>query len=264
VCLIAYDRYGRPETFRVLLRDSADIVELAYAPWWNPRHTLWVLGIMMVCFAGAVSWVTVLRGQVRRQTLELRDANQALKRLSVEDPLTGIANRRKFDETLTIEFNRARESKTALSMLMVDIDYFKALNDEFGHQRGDQCLVEVVRALESASLRNTDLLARYGGEEFAVILPETGGAGAIAVAERMRLAVLSLDIPLACSPHNRRLSISLGVATMHPDTAALPSSLVAMADRALYQSKERGRNRTASLDGILEPGACPMVSGGGA
>ena len=180
---------------------------------------------------------------VDERTADLQEANQTLQRLSCLDPLTGIANRRKLDETMQQEFAHAQKTQAPVSLLMVDVDHFKGLNDAYGHQRGDECLIQVVRTIEAIPLRRSDLLARYGGEEFAVLLPCTGVNEAKVVAERIRLAVEVLNIPNCGSPRWKHLSISIGVASVQPDTGAQLATLIERADQALYRAKESGRNR---------------------
>jgi diguanylate cyclase (GGDEF)-like protein len=241
VCLVTYDQYRRAESFHLLLRSADDIVVVERASFWNLQNALRALSVMAVLFLAAVF-------SVARQAIQLREANASLLRLSFQDGLTGVANRRKFDETLEKEFRQASKSCTSVSLVMLDVDHFKALNDRHGHQRGDACLVQVAQALRSLSLRKADLVARYGGEEFAMILPGSDGEGALAVAERIRLAILDLAIVHEVSPFNGLLSISAGVATLSPDFSSSPASLIALADRALYQSKALGRNRTSCVN----------------
>src|SRR6202011_3421462 len=158
-------------------------------------------------------WIAVLRRHVATKTNQLREVNERLRRAAVEDALTGAANRRRFDEMLETEVSRGARTSTPVSLIMADIDYFKAVNDLYGHQAGDQCLIKVARSLRESASRATDVLARYGGEEFAVILPNTGDEAAAALAQSMRRAVENLAIPPKASPFNDRLSISLGVGT---------------------------------------------------
>ena len=237
ICLVTFDQYRRAESFRILVRNSHDVVVLKTAPWWNPRNAFRAVSVMALLLLIAVFWVA-------RQTLGLRRANACLQYLSFQDGLTGVANRRKFDEVLEWEFRRAKHVATPISLIMVDIDYFKALNDRYGHQCGDECLVKVARALRSIPLRSSDLLARYGGEEFALILPGTDAEGAFAMAELIRTAVLDLAIKHEDSPDCRVVSISAGAATVQPSGRDSSASLIGLADRALYQSKAGGRNRT--------------------
>jgi diguanylate cyclase (GGDEF)-like protein len=192
-----------------------------------------------------------LEARVAERTRALEAANEALGRLAALDGLTGIPNRRSFDETLLRECRRAHREGIPLSCIMVDIDHFKAYNDTYGHQAGDDCLSQVAQALETCNNRPSDLVARYGGEEFGVILPATEAAGAHMVAERMRLCVAQLEIPHAGSSAAAHVTLSLGVATMNAGDAS-PESLLQAADRALYQAKRRGRNQVALAQAVVQ------------
>jgi two-component system, sensor histidine kinase LadS len=175
--------------------------------------------------------------------VDLRRANAELLRLSSTDPLTGLANRRVFDHTLELECLRLNRSGTAVSLLMIDVDHFKALNDSEGHQRGDECLMQVAAELARLAKRQTDLAARYGGEEFAVILEATSAANAERLGESTRLAILALKLPHPASPIAPFLTVSVGVATATLQGWKTPDELVAAADGALYSAKRSGRNR---------------------
>lgn len=177
---------------------------------------------------------------------ELAEANKILEKLSSLDGLTGVPNRRRFDEVLKQEWQRAVRHSTALSLVMLDIDFFKLYNDTYGHQGGDECLKRVAKALEGAARRETDIVARYGGEEFAAILPETGSKGAFDVAEALRAIVEKQGIPHESSKVSDHVTISVGVATWLPEKGSNPEQLLAAADQALYKSKENGRNRVTS------------------
>jgi diguanylate cyclase (GGDEF)-like protein len=177
-----------------------------------------------------------------RAALELH--NISLRELADSDALTGLANRRRFEDTLTFEYERARRSGLPFSLILLDVDYFKKFNDRYGHVAGDDCLRRVAGAIATGPRRPTDLAARYGGEEFAVILPDTDREGARAVAENIRLAVETLNMP-----HDDSLTgcvtVSLGVHTSHPATEAdttCPLACIEAADRLLYQAKKDGRN----------------------
>ncbi|MHB8791149.1 MAG: diguanylate cyclase [Desulfobulbaceae bacterium] len=174
---------------------------------------------------------------------ELAEANQILQRLSSLDGLTGIPNRRRFDEVLKAEWQRAIRHSTSISLIMLDIDFFKLYNDRYGHQGGDECLKNVAKILDGSARRDSDLVARYGGEEFAVILPETAMKGAMDVAETMRANIERRNIPHASSKVSDHVTVSMGVATWVPERGSEPAELIAMADQALYKAKESGRNQ---------------------
>lgn len=185
-------------------------------------------------------------GQLSAVVETLRDltdekmAQVALEQLATRDGLTGLANRRCFDDTLHAEWARAQRQKQPLSLLMVDVDNFKAYNDAHGHLGGDECLKRVARAVAS-EMRANDLVARYGGEEFAVILPNQSLKGAAIVAERIRSRVEQLQLPCRFTSGHVTVSIGAATALAGPDTQS--SQLVAIADAALYRAKHLGRNR---------------------
>ncbi len=180
--------------------------------------------------------------------LKLEESNAELQRLTHLDGLTGVANRRRFDEFLDTEWRRARRNGLPLSVALVDIDYFKRYNDSYGHQGGDECLRQVAGALASAVRRAGDLMARYGGEEFAAILPEVPHSGACTVGRSLHQGVVNLALPHSASAVAAHVTISVGVATLRPFDLPDGSGarLVALADEALYQAKREGRNRVAS------------------
>ncbi len=173
----------------------------------------------------------------------LEEANTKLQELSSIDGLTGIANRRFFEQFLEKEWKRALRYFRPLSLIMIDIDVFKAFNDNYGHLAGDDCLRQVAQALQDAIKRPGDLVARYGGEEFAVVLPETETDGALSLAETLRLAVESLNINHMFSLVCNIVTASLGVGTMVPDCLTSPKTLIEHADKALYIAKQKGRNQ---------------------
>ena len=182
---------------------------------------------------------------------QLDVANHELKRLSASDGLTGIANRRFFDDYLSREWRRAQREDAPISLLMCDVDHFKPFNDTYGHQAGDDCLRQIANALSGTMERASDIVTRYGGEEFAIILPQTPRAGAQLVAERVRLAVEALNLPNAASPQ-AIITISIGLATMRPNNQNVLQGLIQNADRALYRAKSLSRNVVYSYDENLD------------
>ncbi|SEG07730.1 sensor domain-containing diguanylate cyclase [Marinobacterium lutimaris] len=176
---------------------------------------------------------------------ELRAANRKLEALSYQDGLTGVANRRLYDQTLEKEWNRAHRNGTSLSLVVIDIDHFKDYNDQCGHLQGDQCLIQVANVLRDIACRSSDFFARYGGEEFVLLLPETGRDAARDIAERCRRAVVDEAIPHPASSAGNVVTISLGVASVMPAEGMEPSQIFEIADRMLYQAKRNGRNRIA-------------------
>ncbi len=175
--------------------------------------------------------------------IELEAKNIELERLSSQDGLTGIANRRIFDEFSQKEWGRAARDNSQLSLVMIDIDHFKTYNDNYGHQGGDDCLRQVAQKLASTVNRPSDLVARYGGEEFVVVMPGTDLEGAKSIAEALCEGVSSLGLAHAHSSTADHVTISLGVASMSPTVDGKPEDLVVKADGALYLAKESGRNR---------------------
>jgi len=176
---------------------------------------------------------------------ELEAANQKLAELSITDGLTGLVNRRHFDEVLAAESARAQRTKQPLAILMIDIDWFKKYNDHYGHQAGDVCLSRVASVLKSSARRPSDLVARYGGEEFTVITADTDMDKAGKLADALCRAVAALEIPHAQSLHGK-VTISIGFATDVPDHENGGEALLRRADTALYQAKDAGRNRVAA------------------
>lgn len=176
-----------------------------------------------------------------RDMTDEKRAQIALEQLATRDGLTGLANRRCFDDTLHAEWQRALRQQQALSLLMVDVDHFKDYNDAHGHLGGDECLQRIAGAVAS-EMRANDLVARYGGEEFAVILPNQSLKGAAIVAERIRSRIEHLQLPKR-KDARQYVTVSIGAATALPAPESLPSQLVATADAALYRAKHMGRNR---------------------
>ena len=218
--------------------------------------------VVGICLLALLTWSTIrlrmraahtrhaeLEREVEARTEELLDtkreleeANRILQQLAVEDPLTGVANRRAFEERLEQEWRRAGREATSLGVLMIDLDRFKAYNDSLGHGKGDECLTRVARELATGLRRAGDLLARYGGEEFAAILPDTDGEELGILAETLRRRIEELAIPHPDSPVSDRVTVSLGGASVVPRHHEEPALLVRAADRALYDSKRMGKN----------------------
>jgi len=174
---------------------------------------------------------------------EVRKGNDILRRASAIDGLTGIANRQSFDECLDREWRRAAREQWPISLIMLDIDYFKLYNDNYGHQGGDECLKKVAAVLAAAVKRPADLAARYGGEEFMVVLPDTDIRGATEMAEKLRIEVEILGVPHAFSAAASVVTISIGVASLVPGQNREASHLVKLVDTMLYAAKHDGRNR---------------------
>jgi diguanylate cyclase (GGDEF)-like protein len=174
---------------------------------------------------------------------ELREANAMLNELSVRDALTGLYNRRHIDAVLETEMRRCARNQKPISLLLIDVDFFKNLNDGYGHQHGDECLRAVARVLETFPRRGYDVVARYGGEEFVLLLPEADAETALDVAESIRQAVLALQIESGGSAAGEVVTVSIGVCCESPRPGDDPGELVRAADMALYTAKRRGRNR---------------------
>jgi diguanylate cyclase (GGDEF)-like protein len=176
---------------------------------------------------------------------KLKAAYEEVEKLAVVDPLTGIANRRRFEEYLETEWRRALRDRQPLSMVLIDVDLFKPYNDTYGHVRGDECLKRIAETTMAVVTRAGDLGARFGGEEFAIILPNTLEDGALSIARRLRAAIENEQIIHEASPHGV-VTISAGCATIIPEVGIGPSQLVEWADLAMYEAKRRGRNRVCT------------------
>lgn len=232
------------------------------APWWQTVPALlgFLLAVGLLAYGIAVLRTMRIRRRneeleavVRERTRQLAEANQALERLATMDGLTGIANHRVFQEQLAREWSRAGRDGTDLSLLMIDIDAFKAYNDALGHQAGDSCLRRVAQVVAEYAARPGDLAARYGGEEFAVILARTDEEGARIVAEKIRTAIETLGVPHPASPVARSVTVSVGIASVQPTSGVSPASLVTVSDDGLYRAKRSGRNRVCA--GSPTPGS---------
>jgi len=178
-----------------------------------------------------------------KELLELKEVNCYLENLSTVDGLTGIPNRRRLDQFIEMSFKNAMREQQPVALVMADIDYFKAFNDNYGHLKGDDCLIIVAKTLLSCIKRPTDLVARYGGEEFIAVLPNTDKKGALLVAERMRESIDKLAVTHEYSQVAACVTISLGVAEMIPKQSDTILEFIHIVDNALYQAKQNGRNR---------------------
>jgi diguanylate cyclase (GGDEF)-like protein len=208
------------------------------------RCLVWLLAANALGFAAANGLHRSLRAQFAQSLV--------LQQLLSTDALTGIANRRRFDAALEREWRRCERASAPLSLLMIDVDHFKAYNDHWGHQQGDDCLRLVARLLLNSAGRPGDLVARYGGEEFVCLLPEVGPEGARAVAARLMAAVARANVPHPRSPTSLWVTVSIGSATA-TDFSEGPHALIALADQLLYAAKNAGRDRI--VEGELKRGA---------
>ncbi len=219
-------------------------------PLWAYRALVWA-GLAIVAGGLLAAYIVSLNVRLSAslrtmgaQAEKLEAANNELARLSTTDPLTGLFNRRYFDETLALELKRANRSGNALSMLMIDIDHFKKYNDALGHPAGDACLRQVAEVLRRNAQRAGEFAARIGGEEFAVIASNLDAAGAQLLAERILRDMATLQIPHPATPLGH-VTVSIGVSSLEGGSDRTPEQLVGQADDALYRAKEEGRNRWA-------------------
>jgi diguanylate cyclase (GGDEF)-like protein len=218
------------------------VIGAEYTPWLAA-----LLGVALM-MGGLYRWrLRVLRYQqgelmrlVRERTQQLEEANRKLAHMSYLDALTGVSNRRSFEEELSMEWRRATRTGSRLSLLMIDIDGFKPYNDSLGHQAGDAGLRDVARIIDEGAKRAGDIVARYGGDEFAVLLTDTDLPGATALAERIRETIEARG--LRAPANQATITVSIGVATMTGSEDGEPSALVRAADGALYHAKRDGRN----------------------
>ena len=222
--------------------------------WYDTAFQSSVIVALVILGVGLFGWVFI--HQVRdgeRIEADLRKAQEALELIATHDSLTGLANRRLFERALDIEFARGARQLSSLSLVMLDIDFFKRYNDTYGHVAGDHCLAEVARALKSCCHRKADLAVRYGGEEFAVLLPNTDIHGALAIAEQIRRSVMDKNITHSGSPTGY-VTVSLGCYAFIPTGRDSIEVFIERADAALYQAKHSGRNRSCvlSMEGGVE------------
>ncbi len=186
--------------------------------------------------------------RIDERTAQLRKANTALAETSIRDELTQLSNRRRFDEVMDIEFKRLRRSRAVLSLIMLDLDFFKGLNDSLGHVAGDECLIQIAKVLDNMAGRVTDVAVRYGGEEFVIILPETDFEGAFSRAEEIRRRIIDINIPNPASTVRNCVTASFGVVSLVPTSVDSVKDIVELADEQLYIAKDKGRNRVEGRD----------------
>ncbi|MBN2898432.1 MAG: diguanylate cyclase [Clostridia bacterium] len=204
---------------------------------------------------GAVDYITrpfnpvIVKARVNTH-MELKRYRDFLENMSLIDGLTGIANRRKFDEYFDIVWNLGLREGIEQSVILIDIDHFKSYNDSYGHQAGDDCLIRIAREIASHVRRKTDLVARYGGEEFVCILPDTSEEDALKIADHLRQSIEALGIPHKASEVSSCVTVSVGVATIVPMQGMLSQGLLKAADQALYYSKQSGRNQVAAYPNL--------------
>jgi diguanylate cyclase (GGDEF)-like protein len=209
-----------------------------FAPW---RRAAWLVSIATGVLCVGLLWLTwALCMELRRR----HRAEQVLSELAATDALTGLANRRTLDERLRLEWDRAQRSTESLSVLMIDVDHFKAFNDRHGHQGGDEALRAVAHVIASHIRRPADLAARYGGEEFAVVLPNTDAKGAWVIAEHIRKGVQHLP---RVAGDEQPITVSIGLSTWQKHSRISLEDLLLKADQALYQAKHSGRNRIVDV-----------------
>jgi len=222
--------------------DTADIPVIFVTALSAPEDETRALGAGAADFISKPVNAAVVRARVRTQ-LTVKRQRDALRALVLTDALTGVANRRAFDERLVAEWRRCGRIGLPVALVLVDVDHFKLYNDFYGHPAGDNTLIQVASAMRRAAGRTQDQVARYGGEEFAILLPQLDARGAVGVAKRLMLELERMAIPHGASPTAPHLTASMGIAGMVPGEHSIPADLVQVADVRLYQAKAEGRNR---------------------
>lgn len=237
---------------------AASSKEAILKGWYGTAYQSSVIVALVILGVGLFGWVFVQQVRDReRIEADLRAAQEALEVIATHDSLTGLANRRLFERALDIEFGRGARQSSSLSLIMLDIDFFKRYNDTYGHVAGDHCLAEVARALKGCCQRKADLAVRYGGEEFAVLLPDTDIHGAFVMAEQIRQRVVDKNIAHSGAPSGC-VTVSLGCYSFVPSGRDSIEVFIERADAALYQAKKTGRNRTVVF---VQEGAAETLVG---
>ncbi|GKQ53548.1 sensor domain-containing diguanylate cyclase [Bradyrhizobium sp. Ce-3] len=249
------DRPRLEQAIDALKRGEAEEARIIYRTRHREKNSIWVETALRVTRSSMSNEIDGVVA-ISRDMTEQKDLQDKLAALATSDGLTGLANRRHFDERLAEEWARAKRDGTPLSLFLIDVDHFKKFNDQYGHQAGDACLRSLARILVAQVRRPADLAARYGGEEFALLLPNTDADGCVEVGERVREALRELGMLHALNPPSRLVTVSLGGATNNPTQSVAGESLVAAADRALYAAKEAGRDRLVMSGQVVAwPGA---------
>ena len=237
-----------------LVVSAASSKDTILAGWYETAFRSCLIVALVMLGVGVFGWVFIRQVRVgERVEADLRKAQEALELIATHDSLTGLGNRRLFERALDIEFGRGARQQSALSLIMIDIDFFKRYNDTYGHVVGDHCLAQVARSVKNCCHRKADLAVRYGGEEFAVLLPDTDIHGAMTIAEHIRRSVMDKNIKHSGSPTGY-VTVSLGCYSFVPTGHDSMEVFIQRADAALYQAKHSGRNRSAvlSMEGGVE------------
>lgn len=222
------------------------------SPWWYCIFLIVSVGIVIAFqrfkWRRLIKREKDLKREIGEREKELKEVKSELERLTIHDALTEIYNHRWFAQFFEYEWKRTVRKGGPISLIMIDIDFFKKFNEIYGHEKGDECLVSIARILQETVKRSSDIVARYGGEEFVIILSGTDKRGVDVVAENARRAVERLKIPYPSSPLSDHMTVSLGCVTMHPRQHLDSSVLIKAAEEALYLSKKEGRNRVTHID----------------
>ena len=253
VCLISESQSARdfwdPKAFHILLRSRADLVVISRASWWTAEHTLLLLAVVLAGTMAVLIWVVALRRRVAQQTALLRDSEERFRHMALHDALTGLATRLLLQDRLDVALASAERHRTRLAVLMVDLDWFKQINDTRGHQAGDEVLRVAASRLQDA-VRKEDTVSRLGGDEFVVLLPDLSDPQA---AERTAARIVqSLAVPIPLAGGQAEVSVSVGVCTVYGEELDA-DDLMRCADTALYRAKANGRNCYA----VEAPGLAP-------
>ncbi len=239
-------RVGADRHWEVYARPSREYVsrQRSNMPLWGLLSGLALTSLIYYIWLSQIYRTRNIESMVAERTEELSAANKRLRELSQTDALTGVANRRMFEERIHNEWLRLRRAKKFFSLMMIDVDYFKLYNDYYGHQQGDECLIRIAQCIDATVQRPADLVARYGGEEFIVLLPDTDDK-ALELADDILHAIRRLDIPHSKSRSDDRVTVSIGFGFAQANQLESPQQLIIAADKAMYHAKASGRNRIA-------------------